>query len=49
MVLRHISAVLCEMFSITPIMIYGWLEEDPLHGLHSRQIWNLWMFSYGDT
>jgi hypothetical protein len=35
MVIRHILAVLCEMFSVTPIMTEGWVEEDPLHGLHA--------------
>jgi hypothetical protein len=38
MVLRHILAVMCEMFSITPIMTDGWVKEDPLHSLHARQI-----------
>jgi hypothetical protein len=33
-VLRHILAALCEMFSVTPIMV----QEDPLHGLHAGQI-----------
>jgi hypothetical protein len=32
MVLRHILAVLCEVFSITCIMTEGWIEQDPLHG-----------------
>jgi hypothetical protein len=36
--LRHILAVLGEMFSITPIMTEGYVEEEPLHGLHARQI-----------
>jgi hypothetical protein len=49
MVLRHILAVLCEMFSITPIMTDGQVEEDPLHGLHARQIQILWIFTYRDT
>jgi hypothetical protein len=35
MVLRHILAVLCEMFSVTPIMADGEVQEDPLHGLHA--------------
>jgi hypothetical protein len=34
--LRYISAVLLEMFSITTIMADGYVEEDPLHGLHAR-------------
>jgi hypothetical protein len=38
MVLRYILAVLREMFSVTPVMPDGWVEEDPLHGLHARQI-----------
>jgi hypothetical protein len=37
-VLGHILAVLCEMFSITPIVTDGWVEEEPLHGLHARLI-----------
>jgi hypothetical protein len=31
-------AILCEMFSVTPIMINGWVEEDPLQGLHTHQV-----------
>jgi hypothetical protein len=30
--------MLCEMFSITPIMTDGQVQEDPLHGIHARQI-----------
>jgi hypothetical protein len=37
-VFQHILAMLCEMFSITPVITDGLLEEDPLHGLHARQI-----------
>jgi hypothetical protein len=37
MVLRHILAVLCEMFSITHITANGQQEEE-LHGLHDRQV-----------
>jgi hypothetical protein len=33
------------MFSITAIMTDGYVEEDPLLGLHSRQIWILWIFA----
>jgi hypothetical protein len=40
-VLRHISALLCEMFSVAPIMTDGQIEEDPLHGLHARRTWIL--------
>jgi hypothetical protein len=36
--IRHILAALCEMFSITPIVTDGWVREDPLHDLHPRQI-----------
>jgi hypothetical protein len=32
--LRHISAVLCEVFSVTLAMPNGYVEEDRLHGLH---------------
>jgi hypothetical protein len=46
-VFRHILAMLCEMFSITPIMNNGYVEEDPLHGLHARQILILWIFTCG--
>jgi hypothetical protein len=49
MVLRHILAVLCEMFSITLIMTGGYLEEVSLHGLHARQISVLWIFTDRDT
>jgi hypothetical protein len=49
MVLRHILGLLWEMFSVTPIMTDGQVEEDPLHGLHARQIWILWIFTSGDT
>jgi hypothetical protein len=44
MLLRHILVVLCEMFSVTPIMSDGQVEEDPLYGLHARHI-----FICGDT
>jgi hypothetical protein len=36
MVLRHILALLCEMFSLTNIMADGQVEEAPLHGLHAH-------------
>jgi hypothetical protein len=49
MVLRHILAVLCEMFSVTPNNTDGWVREDPLRGLHARQILILWVFTSGDT
>jgi hypothetical protein len=42
-------AVLWEMFSVTAIMTEGYVKEDPLHGLHSRQIWILWIFTCEDT
>jgi hypothetical protein len=38
MVLRHIFAVLCEMFSVTSIMTDGYVGEDTLRGLQARQI-----------
>jgi hypothetical protein len=38
MVLPHILAVLCEKFSKIPILTDEQVEEDPLHGLHARQI-----------
>jgi hypothetical protein len=44
----HLS-VLCLMFTITPIMINGQVEEDPLHNLHVRQISLLWILTCGDT
>jgi hypothetical protein len=47
MLLWYILGVLCEIFSITPIMANGWVEEGPLHGLHAREIWILWMFACG--
>jgi hypothetical protein len=37
MVLQHILAVLCEMFSIEPILTNGQVQ-DPSHGLHACQI-----------
>jgi hypothetical protein len=46
---RHILAVLCEMFSITRIMTDGYVEEDPLHGLHARLTWILCIFTYENT
>jgi hypothetical protein len=36
--LRHTIAVLCEIFSVTPILTVGQVEEDLLHGLHVHQI-----------
>jgi hypothetical protein len=39
MVLRHILAVLCQVFSVKPIMTGRQVEEDPLHGLHSPHTW----------
>jgi hypothetical protein len=38
MVLWYISTVLCEVFSIKPIMTDGKTEEDPLRGLDARQV-----------
>jgi hypothetical protein len=38
MVLQHILAALCEMFSTTSTMTDGYVEEDPLHGVHDHQI-----------
>jgi hypothetical protein len=49
MVLLYILAVLCEMFSIKFIMTDGYVEENPLHGLHDRQTWILWIFTRGYT
>jgi hypothetical protein len=49
MVLRHIVAVLCEMFSVTTVLTDRSVEEDPLHGFHARQIWIIWIFTCGDT
>jgi hypothetical protein len=45
--LSFISSVLCEVFSVTPIITDGQVEEDPLHDLHARQIWILWKFARG--
>jgi hypothetical protein len=45
MVLRHILAVLCEIFSITAIMTDGQVVEDAQHGLHSPHIWIPWIFT----
>jgi hypothetical protein len=47
MVLRHILAVLCEMFSVTCIMSEGQVEEDPLRGLQDHPTWILWIFTCG--
>jgi hypothetical protein len=44
MVLWHISAVLCERFTVTPVVTDGYVEEEPLHGLHAHRIWILWIF-----
>jgi hypothetical protein len=41
--------VLCEMFLITSIMTDEQVEEDPLHGFHTHQIWILWIFTCWDT
>jgi hypothetical protein len=30
-------------------MTYGQVKEDPLHGLHSRQIWILWIVTCENT
>jgi hypothetical protein len=38
MVLRHILAVLCEMFLVRRVMTEGQVHEDPLNGLHARQV-----------
>jgi hypothetical protein len=38
MVLWHVLAMLCEMFSITPIMTDGQVEQEPLHDFHARHI-----------
>jgi hypothetical protein len=38
MVLQHILAVLCKMFSITLAMGDGQVEQETMHGLHTRQI-----------
>jgi hypothetical protein len=39
MLLRHILAALCEMFSVTPVMTNGQVEKDTLHDLQApRQI-----------
>jgi hypothetical protein len=35
--LRYILAVLCEIFSITPISTDGYVEEDSLHDLHAAK------------
>jgi hypothetical protein len=43
MVLRHISAVLCEVLWTTPVMTEGQVEEEPLHGLNAPQMWILWI------
>jgi hypothetical protein len=37
------------MFSITPIMTDGQVEQEPLHDFHARHIWILWIFICGDT
>jgi hypothetical protein len=43
-------SVLCEMFSVTPVMPDGQVEEDPLRGLHApRQIWIFWISTCRDT
>jgi hypothetical protein len=38
MVVEFILSALSEMFSMTPITTGGYVEEDSLHDLHSRQI-----------
>jgi hypothetical protein len=48
MVLLHILAELCDMFSVTPIVTDGYVE-DTLHGLHAHQTSILWIFSSGNT
>jgi hypothetical protein len=49
MVLWHILAMLCKMFTITPIVTDRQVKEDPWHSLHARQIWILWIFTCGDS
>jgi hypothetical protein len=47
-VLRHNLAALCEMFSVTPLMVEGQVEDEPLHGLHAPcHIRILWIFTCG--
>jgi hypothetical protein len=46
MVLWHVLAMLCKMFSVTPITIIG-LEEDPLCGLHAHRIWIICILPLG--
>jgi hypothetical protein len=38
-----------EMFSVKPTMTNGQVEEHPLHGLHARQIWILWICTCEET
>jgi hypothetical protein len=40
LVLRYTLAVMYEMFSVAPLITDGQVEEDPLHGLYTRQILN---------
>jgi hypothetical protein len=44
--LAHFSRAVRDVVNI---MTDGYVEEDPLHGLHARQIWTLWIFTCGDT
>jgi thiol:disulfide interchange protein len=37
MVVCQILAVLCEMFSVTPVMTYGQVQKIPLHDLSAHQ------------
>jgi hypothetical protein len=47
MVLRHILAMLCEMFSVIPIMTHGEVEEDPLHCLYLARFESFWFLPLG--
>jgi hypothetical protein len=49
MELRRILAVLCEVFSVTPIMTGGYIEDVPVRGFHARQVSLLWSFTGGET
>jgi hypothetical protein len=47
MMLRHISDVLCEVFSITPVMTDGQVDDDPLYSLYARKVSIIRIFTCG--
>jgi hypothetical protein len=45
--LKDVSVAVRNVILSMPIMANGEVQENPLHGLHTHQIWILWIFTYG--